>query len=83
MKDNSWLLALVQKSVSEQFRSHMRDARIHQRDIATLLGVSLASISNRFTGRVQWQLDEIYLVGMLLGIDPRSALPKTSDLPKT
>lgn len=38
-------------------------------DLAELLHVSNAAVSQRFSGRTQWRLNEIYKIVKLLGIN--------------
>ena len=43
----------------------LRQFGVRQRDLAALWGISQAAVSQRFTGKVAWTIDEMY---ELLGI---------------
>ena len=47
----------------------MRKKHITQQDLKTVLGLkSLSSVSHRFTGNIQWGMDEAYAVLELLDL---------------
>lgn len=58
-----------------RLRGALLSAGLGQEDLADALKVSPTSISNRFTGRQEWHLSEMYAVLDCLGIEqPASVL---------
>jgi transcriptional regulator with XRE-family HTH domain len=56
-------------AVAEVIRLRLFQQRIAQRRLADLLGLSPAQVSQRFSGRTPFRLDEINLAAGLIGVD--------------
>lgn len=58
----------TQTPIGDRIRSHMRDRRITQDQLAALLNLTRQSVSLRLLGRVEWRISELTAIATHLGI---------------
>lgn len=70
------------EGVNAEIRAHMARRRVRQSDLADALGIHQSSVSERMTGKVSWNIDELDRIAGFLDL-PITALFPASDLGKT
>ena len=63
------------EGVNAEIRAGMARKALTQSDVASVLGLSQASVNDRLKGRREWRLDELLKVADLLGVQASALLP--------
>lgn len=62
--------------VAGNVRAEAARAGLTQSELARALGVSRMAVSDRYRGRTPWTLDELEVVGAILGLEPAEFLAR-------